>query len=100
MSYATLDEVKEHLRYEPSDTSNDMVFQVYIDASTQVINDYITDSVTDEMLPRLKAATFLLCGFIEHDRDAQQTMTPTPSFSGLPHPVEMLLRPYRKPTVV
>jgi len=98
VSYATLDDVKQHLHYD--DNSNDTVLQAYIDASTQVINDYITDNVTDDMLPRLQVATFLLCGFIDDDRNSQQTMTPTPSFSGLPHPVEMLLLSYRKPTVV
>ena len=67
MSYATLDDVKQHLRYD--DNSNDTVLQAYLDASEQVINNFITDAVTDGMQPALRAATLLLCGYLDDDRN-------------------------------
>lgn len=98
MSYAALDEVKQHLRYD--DDSNDVILQSYIDASEQIINQFITDKVTNSMLSALRAATFLLCGYLDNDRNGENVLTWTPTYSGLPHSVQMLLQPYRKPTVV
>lgn len=98
MSYATIDDVKQHLRYD--DNSNDVVLQAYLDASEQVINRFITDAVTDDMQPALRAATLLLCGYLDDDRNSETVQNFSPTFSGLPHSVQMLLQPYRAPTVV
>ena len=98
MSYATLDDVKQHLRYD--DNSNDVVLQAYLDASEQVINRFITDAVTDDMQPVLRAATLLLCGYLDDDRNSETVQNFTPTFSGLQHSVQMLLQQYRAPTVV
>lgn len=103
--YATLDEVKQHLRYD--DDSNDTVLQAYLLASEQVINRFITDTVTDEMLPTLKVATFLLCGHFDNDRNAtgdnrtsQGNVISHPTYSSLPNSVQLLLQPYRCPTAI
>lgn len=105
MSYATLDDVKQHLRYD--DNSNDVVLQSYLDASEQVINQFITDAVTDNMRPALKVACLLLCGHFDDDRNAKgDTMTAQgnvikhPTYSTLPNSIQLLLQPYRKPTAV
>lgn len=98
MSYATLDEVKTHLRYD--DESNDVVLTAYIDASTALIDSYITDAISDSMMPTLKVATLLLCGHLDDNRNAESTADMTPSLSALPYAVEMLLKPYRTPTAV
>lgn len=98
MSYATLDEVKTHLRYD--DESNDTVLRAYLDASTALIDGYITDAVTEPMLPALKAASLLLCGHLDDNRNAESVADMTPSLSALPLSVEMLLKPYRTPTAV
>ena len=97
MSYATLDDVKQHLRYD--DNSSDAVLQAYLDASVQTINRFITDVVTDEMRPALKVATLLLCGYLDDDRNGEMVQNFSPTFSGLPHSVQMLLQPYRTPTI-
>lgn len=98
MSYATLDEVKAHLRYD--DDSNDAVLAVYLNASEQAINNYITDEPSPQMLPTLKAATLLLCGYFDNDRNAEKDRQVMPNMSMLPHSVTLLLLPYRTPTAV
>ena len=98
MSYASLDEVKAHLRYD--DDASDEVLRAYLDASTALIDNYITDAVTESMLPALKAASLLLCGHLDDNRNAESTANITPSLSALPYAVEMLLKPYRTPTAV
>lgn len=52
MSYASLDEVKAHLRYD--DDAGDEVLRAYLDAGTALIDSYITDTVTESMLPASK----------------------------------------------
>lgn len=98
MSYASLDEVKAHLRYD--DDNSDAVLKAYLDASTALIDSYITDVVTDSMLPALKAASLLLCGYLDDNRNAESAAVMTPNLSALPLSVEMLLKPYRTPTAV
>ena len=83
MSYATLDDVKQHLRYD--DNSNDVVLQSYLDASEQVIDGFITDTVDDKMRKALKVATLLLCGYLDDDRNGEAVHTFSPTYSGLPH---------------
>lgn len=97
MIYATLDDVKQHLRYD--DTSNDTVLTAYLEAATAAIDKYITAEVTSDMLPALKVATLLLCGHFDNDRNAEQDRPPLPTNSGLPFSVSLLLAPYRAPTV-
>ena len=100
MIYATLAEVKEHLRYEPSDTSNDATLSAYLAAAEQAITQYITDTVTGDMKQSLKVATLLLCGYFDIDRNAEQDRPELVTMSGLPYSVQLLLTPYRKPTAV
>ena len=100
MTYATLDELKEHLRYEPSDDSNDATLTAYLVAAEQTISRYITDDITEDMLPALKVATLLLCGYFDIDRNAERDRPELATMSGLPYSVQLLLTPYRKPTAV
>lgn len=94
--YATLAEVKQHLRYD--DESNDLILQGFLAGAETAINNYITDTVTDDMLPALKVATLLLVGNFDEDRNAGKEKSNDDNY--LPPAVRRLLYPYRKPTAV
>lgn len=93
--YATLDEVKQHLRYD--DDSNDVILTAFLAGAETAIDDYITDDVTEKMLPSLKVATLLLAGHFDDDRNAGKDKAENDNY--LPKPVQHLLYPYRTPTV-
>lgn len=95
--FATLDEVKHHLRYD--DDSNDaflqIILNIYLYSAEQSIKNYITDDITDEMLPVLKTATLLMVGYLDNNRNSENGA----EFGNyLPAPVRQLLSPYRTPT--
>lgn len=93
MTFATLDEAKHHLRYD--DDSNDTMLTAYLQSATQSVKNYITDDITDEMLPVLKTATLLMVGYLDDNRNAERGA----EFGNyLPAPVRQLLSPYRTPT--
>lgn len=93
MIFATLDEVKHHLRYD--DTDSDEILQIYLQSAQTAVKNYITDDITDEMLPSLKVATLLLVGYLDDNRNGERGA----EFGNfLPAPVRQMLAPYRTPT--
>lgn len=93
MTFATLDEVKHHLRYD--DTDSDEILQIYLQSAQTAVKNYITDDITDEMLPSLKVATLLLVGYLDDNRNGERGA----EFGNfLPAPVRQMLAPYRTPT--
>lgn len=94
MTFATLDEVKHHLRYD--DDTNDEILTIYLQSAQTAVKNYITDDITDEMLPALKVATLLLVGYLDENRNSENGA----EFGNyLPAPVRQMLSPYRTPTV-
>lgn len=91
--FASLDEVKHHLRYD--DDSNDSVLQIYLQSAEQSVKNYITDDINDEMLPSLKVATLLMVGYLDDNRNSENGA----EFGNfLPASVRQILSPYRTPT--
>lgn len=92
--FATLDEVKHHLRYD--DDSSDEILAIYLKSADLAVKNYITDDITDEMLPSLKVATLLMVGYLDDNRDGKQGE----QFGNyLPACVRQILSPYRTPTI-
>lgn len=91
--FATLDEVKHHLRYD--DDSNDTILAIYLQTAETAVKNYITDKIKDEMLPTLKTATLLMVGYLDDNRNSENGAE---SGNFLPAPVRQLLSPYRLPT--
>ncbi|AKG09373.1 phage head-tail adapter protein [Moraxella bovoculi] len=91
--FATLDEVKHHLRYD--DDSSDVMLTAYLQSAEQSVENYITDEIKDEMLPVLKVATLLMVGYLDDNRNSENGA----EFGNyLPAPVRQMLSPYRMPT--
>lgn len=94
MTFATLDEVKHHLRYDDDDS--DEILQIYLQSAQTAVKNYITDEISDDMLPALKVATLLLVGYLDDNRNSENGA----EFGNfLPAPVRQMLSPYRTPTV-
>lgn len=93
MTFATLDEVKHHLRYD--DTDSDEILTIYLQSAQTAVKNYITDEINDDMLPALKVATLLLVGYLDDNRNSENGA----EFGNfLPAPVRQMLAPYRTPT--
>ncbi|EGE12387.1 hypothetical protein E9G_00398 [Moraxella catarrhalis 7169] len=91
--FATLDEVKHHLRYD--DTDSDEILTIYLQSAQTAVKNYITDEINDDMLPALKVATLLLVGYLDDNRNSENGA----EFGNfLPAPVRQMLAPYRTPT--
>lgn len=91
--FATLDEVKHHLRYD--DTDSDEILTIYLQSAQTAVKNYITDEINDDMLPALKVATLLLVGYLDDNRNGERGA----EFGNyLPAPVRQMLAPYRTPT--
>lgn len=91
--FATLDEVKHHLRYD--DDANDEILTIYLQSAQTAVKNYITDEISDDMLPALKVATLLLVGYLDENRNSENGA----EFGNyLPAPVRQMLAPYRTPT--
>lgn len=91
--FATLDEVKHHLRYD--DTDSDEILTIYLQSAQTAVKNYITDKISDDMLPALKVATLLLVGYLDENRNSENGA----EFGNyLPAPVRQMLAPYRTPT--
>lgn len=91
--FATLDEVKHHLRYD--DDASDEILTIYLQTAENAVKNYITDDIVDDMLPTLKTATLLMVGYLDDNRNAGDG---TEHGNYLPAPVRQLLAPYRLPT--
>ena len=97
----SLNEVKEHLRYDLDDTSNDLVLTSYVLAAEQSIKNYIRADIDIATKPDIKVAVMLLVGFFDlyRNADIQLKTTDTKTNSTyLPYPVLFMLTKYRKPT--
>lgn len=94
-----LNEIKEHLRYDSDDTSNDLVLTGYILAAEATIKNFIRPDVDINSKPDLKVAAMLLVGFFDLYRNAEATVSSNPSVLAtyMPYPVLYLLTPYRRP---
>ncbi|NSM11369.1 phage gp6-like head-tail connector protein [Moraxella bovoculi] len=91
--FATLDEVKHHLRYD--DDTNDEILIIYLQSAETAVKNYITDEITDEMLPSLKVATLLMVGYLDDNRNSENGAN---HGNYLPPAVRQMLTPYRTPT--
>lgn len=92
--FATLDEVKHHLRYD--DTDSDEILTIYLQSAQTAVKNYITDDISNEMLPALKVATLLMVGYLDENRNSENGA----EFGNfLPAPVRQMLSPYRMPTI-
>ena len=96
MSIVSLETLKLHLRYD--DDSNDTMLQGYLDAADSVVLNYITDEFESDYPEAIHQAILLLCGYWDQYRNAEQEAPVNGNF--LPMPVQSLLYPYRKPTVI
>lgn len=93
MTFATLDEVKHHLRYDDDDS--DEILMIYLQSAQTAVKNYITDEISDDMLPALKVATLLMVGYLDDNRNSENGA----EFGNyLPAPVRQMLAPYRTPT--
>lgn len=91
--FATLDEVKHHLRYDDDDS--DEILGIFLQSAENAVKNYITDKITDEMLPSLKVATLLMVGYLDDNRNSE---TGANHGNYLPPAVRQMLAPYRTPT--
>lgn len=91
--FATLDEAKHHLRYD--DDANDEILTIYLQSAEKSVKNYITDDITDEMLPSLKTATLLMVGYLDDNRNSENGAN---HGKYLPPAVRQMLAPYRTPT--
>lgn len=93
----SLEEVKNHLRYELDDPSNDLILTGYILAAEQTIKNYVNKTVDINTKPDIKVAAMLLIGFFDMYRNAE--VSAPSNGSRMPYAVLYLLAPYRTPTV-
>lgn len=91
----SLEEVKNHLRYELDDPSNDLILTGYILAAEQAIKNYINKDIDINTKADIKVAAMLLIGFFDMYRNAEAPS----NGSKMPYAVLYLLAPYRTPTV-
>lgn len=97
MSWATLEQVKQHLRYDADDTSNDAILQAYLDATAAAISSYITATVTPTNIPLLRTAQLLYVGYLDQYRNAEAEAPVNGNY--LPQPITALLWSLRTPVV-
>lgn len=93
--FLSLAEVKDHLRYELDDTSNDLILTGYILAAEQAIKTYVNKDIDINTKPDIKIAAMLLVGFFDMYRNGEAPSNGTK----MPYAVSYLLTPYRTPTV-
>ncbi len=97
MSIVTLEEVKEHLRYD--DNSSDNNLEIYRKAAESAVLRY-TD-VKHHELPypeEFRLAVLVYVGYYDKHRNAESDAPVSGNF--MPQPVQALLFPYRTPTAV
>lgn len=90
----TVEEVREHLRYDFEEMSDAEATDLILSAE-QAIKDYITDAF-DEGNPSMKRAAKLLTGWFDENRDINKETVSDGNY--LPAPVRALLYKYRTPT--
>ena len=95
----TLNEIKEHLRYDSDDTSNDLVLTGYSLAAEAAIKNFIRPDVDMNTKADIKVAAMLMVGFFDLYRNAEANVSSNPNVNAsyMPYPVLYLLTPYRRP---
>lgn len=118
MMLVTLEQAKEHLRIEPSDSSggaddSDLTLKIkaasravirYIGAEQDFLDsagDVVEDSNGPTVPEDIQAATLLLLGSLHRNRDGEPSSNQAQTWEHgfLPRPVISLLYPYRLPTL-
>lgn len=94
----TLNEIKEHLRYDLDDDSNDLVLASYGLAAEAAIKNFIRNDIDVNTKPDIKVAAMLMVGFFDLYRNAEVNTIHNPNY--MPYPVLFLLTQYRRPTVI
>lgn len=93
-----LNEIKQHLRYDTDDDSNDLVLTGYAMAAEAAIKNFIRSDIDVNTKPDIKVAAMLLVGFFDLYRNAEVTTIQNPNY--MPYPVLYLISQYRRPTVL
>ena len=96
MSIVTIDQVREHLRYDTED--NDPMLEMYIKAAESAVLNYVTDTFSGEYPDDLKHAVLLMVGMFDREREPSKESSITDNY--LPPAVRALLYPYRTPTAI
>lgn len=97
MSIVTLEEVKEHLRYD--DDSNDNNLEIYRKAAESAVLRYTDEAHHELPYPEeFRLAVLVYVGYYDKHRNAESDTPVNGNF--MPQPVQALLFPYRTPTAV
>lgn len=96
MSIVTLDQVREHLRYDTED--NDSMLEMYIQAAESSVLNFVTDKFESGYPADLKHAVLLMVGMFDREREPSKESSITDNY--LPPAVRALLYPYRTPTAI
>lgn len=96
MSIVALSEVKQHLRYD--DSESDLILELYINAAEAFIKKYLNQTDVDLSNIAIKQAALLLIGHWDADRNGGSSELPNGQH--LPSAVLALLEPFRMPLVV
>lgn len=96
MSIVTLDEVKEHLRYD--DDSNDINLEIYMKAAESAVLRYTDDIHHAEPPEDFRLAILVFVGYYDKYRNAESDAPVNGNY--MPSPVQALLYPYRTPTAI
>ena len=97
MSIVTIDQVREHLRYDTED--NDPMLEMYIKAAENAVLNYVTDTFENNVYPDVvKHAVLLMVGMFDREREPSKESSIIDNY--LPPAVRALLYPYRTPTAI
>ncbi len=97
MSIVTIDQVREHLRYDTED--NDPMLEMYIKAAENAVLKYVTDTFENNVYPDdIKHAVLLMVGMFDREREPSKESSIIDNY--LPPAVRALLYPYRTPTAI
>ena len=97
MSIVTIDQVREHLRYDTED--NDPMLEMYIKAAENAVLNYVTDIFENNVYPdAVKHAVLLMVGMFDREREPSKESSIIDNY--LPPAVRALLYPYRTPTAI
>ncbi|MFH7767555.1 head-tail connector protein [Acinetobacter sp. BSP-28] len=97
MSIVTVDQVREHLRYDTED--NDPMLEMYIKAAENAVLNYVTDTFENNVYPDdIKHAVLLMVGMFDREREPSKESSIIDNY--LPPAVRALLYPYRTPTAI
>ncbi|WP_291370115.1 MULTISPECIES: head-tail connector protein [unclassified Acinetobacter] len=97
MSIVTIDQVREHLRYDTED--NDPMLEMYIKSAENAVLNYVTDTFENNVYPDdVKHAVLLMVGMFDREREPSKESSIIDNY--LPPAVRALLYPYRTPTAI